>query len=216
MEQRELTVELRENSGKKYADDLRDKGLIPAILYGKGKSESVQVSSRVLEKILADKSGLAGVFELQIPNKKTKTHVIIKEVQFHPVRHNILHVDFERISLKEKIKVNVPIELIGEAKGLKEGGILEHHLWEIAIKCLPLNIPNSIKVDISNLSVGDTIQLKDVKIEEGMDFEHDMEAVVASVVMPKLQKEPVEGEAAAAEAPKEPEVIKQKSEKETA
>ena len=157
------------------------------------------------------------VINLRIKNdkdKKDRLHsCLIKQIQYHPVREDIIHVDFNEISLTEEIKVNVPVAAKGEPIGVKqEGGSLEHILWEIEVECLPMNIPQEIEVEVSKLNMNDSIHVKDIKFPAGVKVLTDPEAVVLSVVAPIKEEEiaPVEG--AEGEELQEPEVIKEKKE----
>jgi len=136
---------------------------------------------------------------------------LVKEIQYHPVREEIIHVDFNEISLTETIKVNVPVQVKGEAVGVKqEGGSLEHLLWEVEVECLPTNIPKEIQVDITALKLGEAIYVKDIIFPEGVKPLNDAGAIVLHVIAP--MKEEVPAEAIEGDAVTEPEVIKEKKE----
>jgi large subunit ribosomal protein L25 len=143
-------------------------------------------------------------------DKKAKGRpCLVKEVQYDPVREDIIHVDFNEISLTETIKVNVPVQAKGVAIGVKqEGGSLEHLLWDIEVECLPTNIPKDIQVDITALKMGDAIHIKDIVFPKGVKPLNDGAAVVLHVVAPMKEEAPAE--AIEGEADKEPEVIKEK------
>lgn len=140
--------------------------------------------------------------------EKAKT-VIIKEIQYHPVRNNVLHIDFNQISLTEKLTVDVPVETKGESQGAKEGGVLEHILWELKVECLPTKIPEKIEVDVNDLNIGDVIYVKDLNVPEDIEVLSNAEAVVVSVKPPTVEK--VEEEVVVEEIT-EPEVITEKKE----
>ncbi|MCJ7646720.1 50S ribosomal protein L25, partial [bacterium] len=142
--------------------------------------------------------------------------VIIKEIQIDPVKRNLLHVDLCRISLREEIRVNVPIEIYGKAPGVeKSGGFLDHIVYEIAVKCLPTKIPDKIICNVSSLEVGQTLTVKDLKIPKGVEVLEDPEKIVVSIIASTVVAEkPAEKEVAPEEVA-EPEVIgKGKKEKE--
>jgi len=154
------------------------------------------------------------ILTLKIKNAKKaqKKACLIKEIQYHPVHGNILHVDFYEVSLTKAIKVNVPVVTKGEAQGVKQdGGSLEHILWEIEVECLPTNIPKQIEVDVTSLKIGDSLHVKDLTIPENVKVLNDPEATVVAVSAPV--KEEVAVEAVEGESPAEPEVIKEKKEK---
>jgi large subunit ribosomal protein L25 len=214
MEKVFLNAELREEFGKGAAGRLRKGGLIPAIVYKHGgKVTTVKLVKKELIKSLHTKAGENVIITLKISKEKDKAKaqdktVIIKEIQADPVKDEIIHVDFNEISLTEKIKVKVPLHDKGEAIGVKrDGGVLEHMLWELEVECLPTQIPERIDVDIANLEMGQDIFVKDIPAPEGVKVLEDPEAIVCSV---KAPKEEVPAEEAAAEEITEPEVIGEK------
>ena len=144
--------------------------------------------------------------------KKHKSRpCLVKEIQHDPVRGEIIHVDFNQISLTKAIKVNVPVVARGESVGVKlEGGSLEHILWEIEVECLPTNIPKGIEVDVSLLKLGDSIHIKDIIIPTGIKILNDPGAIVLSIAAPMKEEAPAE--VLEGEAEQEPEVIKEKKE----
>ncbi|MEA3560576.1 MAG: 50S ribosomal protein L25, partial [Candidatus Omnitrophota bacterium] len=192
---------------------LRRAGLVPAVCYGRGeKTINIRLSLHELRKILHTASGENVIIDLKIAGKKTKTKtVIIKEVYHDPVKDNILHVDFQHISLTKEIKVKVPIHTKGESPGVKEGGILEHILWEIEIECLPTQIPEKIDVDVSKLTIGDSVCLKDILLPEGIKVIQNTEDLIVQVVAPKAE---VVEEVAPEKEVTEPEVIKKERKEE--
>lgn len=210
MDQVQLSAEIRNNLGKEYCQKLRQQGNIPAVLYGGGQeSLPLMVNRQALEHLLASKTGENVLINLTLTNLKATPSqtVILKEKQRHPVKGNMLHVDFCRISLEENLVVNVPLDFIGEAKGVKEGGLLEHHIWEIEIECLPALMPERIEVDISQLGIGQYLSVKDLTLNEGLKALDDPDKKIVSVVVPKEEK--VE-EAVVGEESAEPEVIREK------
>ncbi|MBN1871381.1 MAG: 50S ribosomal protein L25 [Candidatus Omnitrophica bacterium] len=219
MEQIQLKAEVRQEVGKKFTKNVRNQGNVPAIVYRGGKKTiHVAISEREFIHALHTKAGENVLINLNIvdatrakESKKDKERVvIIKEVQSHPIKGQILHVDFQEISLTEKITVNVPLETRGEAEGVvKEEGVLEHILWELKVECLPTDIPEKIVVDVTNMKIGDSILVKDITPPQGVKFLDDMEHAVISVVPPHEEK--VEE---AAEEVTEPELIREKKEEE--
>jgi large subunit ribosomal protein L25 len=214
MEEIVLEAELREGTGRAKVKDLRESGYLPAVVYFHGKDAlSVKVSRSSLLKLVHQHRLESIIINLKIKDdKKAKGRpCLVKEIQYDPVKEDIIHVDFNEISLTESIKVNVPIQTKGEAVGVKqEGGSLEHLLWEIEVECLPTNIPKDIQVDITALKMGDAIHIKDIVFPEGVKPLQDETAVVLHVVAPMKEEVPAEG--AEGEAAAEPEVIKEKKE----
>jgi len=214
MEEILLDAEIREGTGRGKVKDLRDKGYIPAVVYSEGKeAKPIQVSHKVLLGLVHHHRLENVVISLKIKDdKKEKPRsCLIKEIQYDPVSEDIIHVDFNEISLTKAIKINVPVVTKGESIGVKqEGGSLEHILWEIEVECLPTNIPKEIEIDVSALKMGDSIQVKDVVAPANTKIITDSEAVVLTISAPIQEEAPaaaVEGE-----EQKEPEVIKEKKE----
>ncbi len=214
MEELFLDAEIREEIGKGKIKGLRDKGFVPAVIYSEGKDAlPLKLSHRQLVQLIHQHRIEGVIINLNIKDeKKQKTHpCVIKEIQHDPVYGEIVHVDFNQISLTQKIKVNIPVTVKGEAAGVKlEGGSLEHVLWEIEVECLPVNIPKDIEVDISSLKLGESIHIKDMPVPEGVKILNDPGAIIVTVAAP--MKEEVPEEAVEGEASQEPEVIKEKKE----
>ena len=215
MEEVILEAELRKDTGRIGVTRLRREGFIPAVIYGEGRSsEAIKLSAHSFLHLLHEQRLENAILTLKIKNAKKaqKKACLIKEIQYHPVHGNILHVDFYEVSLTKAIKVNVPVVTKGEAQGVKQdGGSLEHILWEIEVECLPTNIPKQIEVDVTSLKIGDSLHVKDLTIPENVKVLNDPEATVVAVSAPV--KEEVAVEAVEGESPAEPEVIKEKKEK---
>ncbi len=214
MEQVELRAEIRDEIGKEAAGRLRQQGLIPAVVYGAAaKTINIKVGTRDFEKALHTSAGENVLINLKLTGagRKVEQTVIVKEVQYDPVKGGIYHVDFNHISLKEAIKVKVPVVTKGEPSGVKEGGSLEQILWEVEVECLPTQIPEKVEVDISNLQIGDAVHVRDLGFPEGVEVLNPPEDVVVHIVLPKVEVEEV---IPAAEEAAEPEVIGKKKEEE--
>lgn len=207
MEKINLKAKLREELGKEAVKKLRAQGLIPAVVYKGKNSLNIKVFSKDFLEVIHTKAGENVVVNLQIESKKPSRTAIIKETQYHPVRGDILHVDFNEISLTEVLTVKVPIAVKGEAQGIKEGGVLEHALWEIEVECLPTQIPENVPVDVSPLKIGDSILVKDLQLSGGVKVLSDPETTVVSLAVPRVEEEEV---AKPEEEAVEPEVIMEK------
>lgn len=214
MEEIFLDAQQREEIGKSKVRDLRGDGFIPAVVYGTSKdSMPIKVSHHTLLQLVHQYRIEGVVINLKIKDdKKHKSRAcLIKEMQYDPVHGDIIHVDFNEISLTEAIKVNVPVVVKGESIGVKqEGGSLEQILWEVEVECLPTEIPKNIEVDISPLKLKDSIYVKDLKLPAGVKILNDPNAIVLSIVEPMKEEvaaAPVEGEVL-----QEPEVIKERKE----
>ena len=213
MEKIILKAQLRKETGKKIAKDLRKKGLIPANVYKDGKeATSLQVVLEDLRDVLHTKAGENVIITLKISgdgDSKDRT-VVIKELQREPIKDGMLHVDFNEISLTEVIKVDVPLESHGEPVGVKaDGGILEHVIRELQIECLPTAIPEKIMVEVADMKIGDAIHVKDVKLPAGIKVLNDPELIAMIIKPPKVE---APKEEAAEEGAAEPELIRKKKE----
>ncbi|QSZ28100.1 50S ribosomal protein L25 [Aceticella autotrophica] len=171
--------------GKNIAYKLRKEGYIPAVLYGKGmESIPIAVADKKFCKILQTKG--RNVLLDVIVNGSTH-NAIIKEIQNDTLKGKLLHVDFQIVSMYEKIESTVPLKLKGVGILESKGAIVQHQIWELNIKCLPDKIPEELDVDISNLDVGDTLYIRDLIIPEGVEVVDDPDEVVLTVVVPKAE-----------------------------
>jgi large subunit ribosomal protein L25 len=210
-----INASAREGVGKGPTRRLRAQGMIPAAVYGEGlEAVAVAVSAKEIATILRSETGHNTIFKLALPNGDGEpANVIIKDYQVDPVRGRLLHADLMRLSLTTLTRVSVSIETLGEPPGVKsEGGILELQLREIEVECLPGDIPEHLKVDVSNLQIGDHVLVSDLIYDrEKVKVLADEHQIVAGVIAPRMVEEvaPVvaapEGEVAPAA---EPEVIK--------
>jgi large subunit ribosomal protein L25 len=207
-----LKSEKRDKLTKGQLKTKRKEGKIPAIIYGENQpSLTLFVEEKKFQKILHTSLGENVIINLEVEQENPKT-VMIKEIQRNPLNDNLIHIDFQQISLTKKIELTVPLQVIGEAVGVKSGGILEQHLWELKIRCLPTKIPQSITVDVNNLELGKSISVRDLTVPKGVDILQNLEQVVVSVVSPPAVPEEV---VTPAPTVAEPEVIgKGKKEKE--
>jgi len=214
----ELKANLREEKGKELNKKLRNTGLVPGVVYKKGEETlSLKIDSKSLSKALRTEAGENVIIKLFIEGDKKKKEriVLIKELQRDPVKDKLVHVDLNEISLTETLKVKVPIMAKGEAVGVKqEDGVLQHIMWEAEVECLPTNIPDKIEVDVTNLKIGGTLSIKDILPPEGVKILGDPESIVFSVEHVKTIEEAVA--APAEEESLEPELIREKKEKEEA
>ncbi len=209
MKEAVLETELRSHVKKSDLKMLRSKGMIPAVFYGKNeKTQQLSISVKKFKEIVH--SGGANVL-INLKLKDGSKTAIIKEVQRHIISQEPIHIDFQAISLKEKVQVSVPLHIVGIAPGVKlAGGILEHLMREVVIKCLPTEIPQKIDVDVSNLQIGNAILVKDLPKTEGVEMISSLGSIIVNVVSPTIiEEKPAEGAAAetAATTSAEPEVI---------
>jgi large subunit ribosomal protein L25 len=196
---------------KNAARRVRVMGKIPAVVYGaKEAAIALEVDPKQIQRILYSETGHNTIFDLEISGSTAKAKAMIVDWQYEPIKGHLLHVDLKRIAMDKPIKVEVPIQLVGIPVGVRiEGGILDQVLREVEIECLPGDIPSSITVDVSNLSIGQGVRVSDLSHEGKLKFLTDEDATVAHVVA--IREEVVEtpdAVAAAVGTPAEPEVAK--------
>ncbi|HEU6446270.1 MAG TPA: 50S ribosomal protein L25 [Gaiellaceae bacterium] len=187
-----LEVAERESRGSADARRLRRQGLIPGVLYGRGKTpHAICVSERELRRVLTGPSGLHAILDVVLEGQKTAHASILKDYQQDVITGRIAHIDLQEVRLDQPIQAQVVIELVGESAGAKEGGVLSQVTREINVEALPMEIPERIEVDISEMQMGDTLRLADVAKLDGVTFLDDPEeTVLATVTVPTRVEEP--------------------------
>ena len=197
-----LQVLERDSRGTRESRRLRKQGLIPGVLYGRGKDpHAFCVSERELRRVLTGDAGLHAILDVTLDGQKTTRPAILKQYQQDPVKGTLTHIDLQEVRLDEAIQARVVVELIGEPVGVTEGGVLSQVVREITVEALPLEIPEHLDLDVSGMAIGDTLRLVDLPTQEGVVFLYDPEeTVLATVTMPTRFVEPepeeVEGEEA--------------------
>lgn len=203
-----LKATTRTDMGKGAARKLRAAGRVPAILYGPGtEPRQLSVDTREMERLFSRISVENTLLELQVDEDRP-VRVLVREVQSHAYRPEILHVDFYAVRKGEMITLEVPVQLVGNPAGVVEGGILNHSLTSLEIRCVPANIPEAIEVDVAELQVGDSIRVGDITLPEGVETLVDPEQSVCSVVAPTteaLEPTPEQGEGPGGEV--QPELV---------
>jgi len=193
----EIKTKIRTTIGNGPARRLRMSGQIPAVLYGP-KTESVLLSVNKSDLELLFKKGGIGQVVLNLviqKNGETTTRpAMIKELQTHPVSRNFIHIDFYEIRMDQKITAKIPVVTTGTAKGVELGGILQIIRRELEVECLPLEVPESIVIDISDLDIGDSIHVGKIHLEGGIEFLEEDDYTVVTVVSPKMEEEEPEEE----------------------
>ena len=213
MERVSLEITKRE-IGKSVSRGLRRQATVPGVLYGSGRQPmTVVVNEKALEKASSTHAGLNVLIDLNLEGGE-KVLARICDYQADPIKRNFTHVDFQALDLNKKISADVPIHFEGKAIGVKEGGVLLMDRRNLQIKCLPLAIPENILIDISELKIGDSIHIDDVKLPSGVECPHETNFGVVSVVAPMKEEvaapaaavegAPVEGAAAPGAAPAAP------------
>ncbi len=208
MEQIVVEATLRKDMGKNASRRIRRRGAIPAIVYGaSNKPIPIEVNPRKVLEILHSPSGHNTIFTLNIAGEG-KANVILKDWQLDPVREILLHVDLIRVAMTEKLRVKIPITLVGEAKGVKvQGGVLEQVTREVEVECLPADIPDQMTADVTELMIGKQLRVGELVVDAKVKVLTDLDRVIAHVVSIKEEVVPTP-EVAAEAAPAEPEVIK--------
>lgn len=208
-----LKAKIREKKGKSAAKASRHSGFIPAVVYAPGKeAQALELSRHDFLRFIHQHHVESTLVNLKISSADSRA-VIVKEVQYHPVKEDIIHIDFQQISLTAKIKVSVGVKAKGEPLGVKqEGGTLNHIIWELEIECLPTQIPPEIEVDVSALKIGDTVCIKDLNLPEAVKAIGDPDSIVFSLEAPRKEEEPQPEAGEGEGAMPEPEVIKEKKE----
>lgn len=203
----ELKAEPREGTGKNVCRKVRVIGKIPAILYGEGiKPEPIMVDAGEFYHQTHGAARGSVIFKLQVEGEKSY-NAIVKDIHRHPVKNSLMHIDFLKIALDEKIHAAVPVALVGESPGAKAGGVLQHGIWEVSVEALPKDVPEHLEVDVSGLEIGSSIKVGDLTPPENVTFLSDPEETVALCLHPVKYEEAVpvaeevtEEEAAAMEA----------------
>jgi large subunit ribosomal protein L25 len=197
--QAKLKAERRDDAGKGVARKLRAKGRVPAVVYGHGTDPiPVSVDARELFHVLHTDAGANVMIDVQVDGESLLA--MPRQVQRDIIRDRFLHVDLLRIKRDEKITVEVPIHLVGESHGVKEGGVVEHHLWNLQIECFPQDVPNALEADITSLGINESLKVSDVPVPAECTVLTPEDEVVVSVVPPQVLKveeeEAIEGEEA--------------------
>src|SRR3989304_1442107 len=214
MERISLNANIRKESGKGVARSLRRSGRIPAVLYSKGESTSISLSPINVRKLIMLGHAESTLIDLKLegPDDKSDKIAILRDYQKDPLTGELLHADFFEVSMDEKIRVTVPVELTGKTPaGVVEGGLLQLVTREVEIECLPSIIPDNLLADASALGIGESLHIRDINIPDGVRFVLDPEQVVLTIAAPVSQEKMQElltAPAPGGEAPKEPEFLK--------
>jgi len=205
-----LSARPRAEAGRNAVKQVRARGSVPAVIYGaKDAPTNLEIAQKDIAELLAHAVGENILVELEIKDgdKTTSRLSLIQEIQHHPVKGGITHVDFHAVSMTEEIEAEVVLEPVGEPIGVKTyGGLLQQSIRALAISCLPQNLPEIIRVDVSNLNVGESLHVRDLGLPQGVSAATDADLTVFLVSEPVVSEEPVTG----AEQAAAPEVLKEK------
>lgn len=192
MAERVLDIQLREKTGKEAARKERQKGFIPAVLYGIKGNKVLTVNAKAFEKMF-EEIGEHSIINLNIDNKD-KAEVIVKDFQLDPVTKHVIHIDFLEFEKGKALKTEVPIHVNGTPVGVKKGGILETFLRDLEIECLPRDIPDAIDIDVADMEIGDSIHARDISLDNKIKILTNPEQVVITIGMPTKIEVPIEEE----------------------
>lgn len=183
-----IEVERREELGKNVNRRLRKEGQIPAVVYGGGMDPvTIKVDDKTVRTLLRSSSGENTVFLLRLEGTKQSRHAMIRDLQYEPTTGGLVHIDFQRINMADKIRVKVPVDLIGTPEGVRnEGGFLDFVTREVEVECLPSAIPNTLEVEVSSLHIGQHVEAKDIDIPDGITMMDDEDRVIASVAQSRV------------------------------
>ena len=217
MSETTLEVHPREAAGKNVNRRLRAAGQLPAVVYGAGKAPvPIQVETRKVEDLLRLDSGENTVFLLELAGTGKSRHTMIRELQSDSLTGELIHIDFYRVMMDQKVRVAVPVEIVGESTGVRnEAGLLDFITREVEVECLPAEIPNQIRLDVTPLHVGQHVEAGELEIPEGVELLEDPERVIVSIVVKRavhLEEEEEEAEELLTAEAEEPEVIGRKEE----
>jgi len=203
MSEMSLQVDKREKTGKGGCRQARMRGQIPAVVYGSGKdSVPIQVNRKTFIEMMRKAGSENPILLLKLSDTGQERHAMIREMQRNPVSRQVIHIDFQRIEMTDKVRVTVPVELTGTAYGVKvEGGLIDFVVREVHIECLPGDIPKHLELDVTEMHAGQHAEAKDLKLPSGVTLLDEPERVIMSVVHARTEE-------TTAEAAAEPEVIK--------
>jgi large subunit ribosomal protein L25 len=198
-----LRADKREATGKGAARKARASGKVPGVVYGRGMEPvAIEVDRREFVTALLTDAGMNVLLDIEIDGSTTLA--LTRELQRDPVRGTLLHADFVKVDRTQEIEVEVPIHLVGESPGVREGGVLEHQLFTAHVKCLPTDVPESVDADISGLQIGDSLKVANLAATDGFEILNEPDVVVALVTAPVSEEELAAMEAGVgAEAPEE-------------
>ncbi len=211
MKRVDLEVGMRQTAGKGVARTLRRQGQIPAVLYHQGASVLLTINEKAIELLLQTSAGEHALINLNVTEggKQRACVAIVREAQRDPVTDRVLHVDLFEISLNKPLRVSVPLQVMGETPaGVKEGGVLHHHLREVEVECLPLSIPDDIKIDASALLINQSLHVRDLIVDPAVKILTPQDEAVVSVAAPISEAKLEQLLTATAKDTKEPELLK--------
>jgi large subunit ribosomal protein L25 len=197
-----LASEPRTERGSRPSGRLRRAGKVPAVVYGLGADTvAITVPARDLQHILAGEAGANTLINLDVDGNRVLT--LARQIHRHPTRGELVHVDFVRIDRDVAVSAEIPIHLLGEAEGVKDGGLLEQLMFHLTVEAMPGNIPVALEIDVSALAIGDQLRVDDMQLPDGVSTQVESDTVVVQVAAPRVavEAEGEEGEGEEGEAP---------------
>ena len=186
-----LQVQARDSRGSAESRRLRANGLVPGVLYGNGgNAHPFCIEERELRKALTGDHGLHAILDVVLEGQQKAHHAVLKEYQLDPTRARLMHIDLQEVRLDQAIQTQVVVELIGESEGVKEGGVLSQIQREVNVEALPMEVPDRLELDVSRMTIGDTLRASDLRVPEGVKLLDDPETVLATVTPPTKIEEP--------------------------
>lgn len=193
MEKVQLDVQVRMQIGGNVAKKMLREGNIPAVVYGGNGEESlpIVVELRQIQKALSTSTGINSIFDLNFGKDSVQDRItaMVRELQFDPVSRELIHADFKQISLDEPIEAEVPIVLVGEAKGVLEGGIVQQQLWSIKVECLPQELPERFELDVTELEIGENLKVEQLEVGSSLKVLDEPDEVIIAVLAPTPEEE---------------------------
>jgi len=189
-----LNAKLREESGKGAARKLRQNNTIPAIVYG-AKTDPVMLSlcTSDFDKIIREHGSTGLFFNLLMEGKKGEDKIVmLKDMQMDTFSLNYLHIDLHEIDMNTKVTINIPVETIGQSKGVEIGGVIQIIRRELAIVCKPADTPDSVKIDITGLDIGDAIHVEDIDLGDNIEIPHDVNFTIITISAPTIEEEEID------------------------
>jgi large subunit ribosomal protein L25 len=186
-----LKVQARESRGSAASRRLRARGLIPGVLYGNGgEAHPFCIEERALRRAITGDHGLHAILDVVLDGSQKEHHAVLKDYQLDPTRPRLLHIDLQEVRLDQAIHTQVVVELVGESAGVKEGGVLSQINREVNVEALPMEVPDRLELDVSQMVIGDSMRLSDLRVPEGVKLLDDPETVLATVSPPTKIEEP--------------------------
>ncbi|MDQ6966823.1 MAG: 50S ribosomal protein L25/general stress protein Ctc [Mariprofundaceae bacterium] len=198
-----IEADLREKTGRGEARRMRRAGLMPAVIYGGDKPElAITLDTMSTSKLLDKEAFYSSIVEIKVKGSRGANKALVKDVQWHPVRDEAIHIDFFRVSSSDQVQMEVPVHVSNAdtCVGVKKGGLVEIIRHSLEVTCRADSIPDNIEVDCSALEIGDSIHIEDVTLPDGVTAQHEVNFTVLTIAAPKVEKEEDEDEVEA-EAP---------------